>query len=151
MIAKPTAPHQGPVFLLADDDRAAADAISGKLYPEYYFIVQVTNPRHVRNYARRLKPSAIFLAEPIEYPKGGASALLQRLLEEVECPVIVLSETYSQESVERWKKLGAAECLPHPTRIAQKLDILRAKMLDLALAAKARPLLNPEKSQGTNE
>jgi chemotaxis response regulator CheB len=126
---------KGPVFILADDDRAAADSISGKLFPECYFIIQVTNPRHVRNYAKRLNPQAIFLAEPIEYPKGGAEALLNRLLEEVGTPVIILSELWTSESAERWRRLGAQDCIPHPTRSGLRLEVLRAKIQDLFFAS----------------
>lgn len=139
---------KGPVFLLADDDRAAADGITGRLFPECYFIVQVTNPRHVRNYARRLNPKAIFLAEPIEYTKGGAPALLQRLVEEMAIPVIMLLENWNQEAVDRWKKLGATDCLPHPTRIDQRLEILRAKMQDLSLAVDSEGESLPGKAGG---
>lgn len=135
MVAKSTAPNKGPIFLLADDDRAAADAITGKLFPECYFIVQVTNPRHVRNYAKRLKPCAIFLAEPMEYPKGGTDALLQWLIKEVATPVIILSEICSPEAVDHWRRRGASDCMPHPTRFDQRLELLRAKMQDLALTA----------------
>lgn len=124
---------KGPVFLLADDDRSAADAITGKLYPECYYIVQVTNPRHVRSYAKRLAPRAIFLAEPLEYAKGGAEALLRRLTADLQIPVIILSELWSPQVAEVWKSKGATHCLPHPTRHDQRLDLLRSAMQELAL------------------
>lgn len=132
---------KGPIFLLADDDRNAADAIAHRLYPECYYIVQVTNPRHIRNYAKRMNPDAIFLADPIHYPKGGTDLLLQRLIDEIGKPVIILSELWSSEIVMTWKRKGAADCLPHPTRIDQRLDLLRAKMQDLALSSGSKRLV----------
>jgi len=129
--------RRGPVFLLADDDRPAADAITGKMFPECYFIVQVTNPRHVRNYAKRLAPEVVFLAEPLTYP-GGTETLLRRLVEDPGIPVIVLSEVWSPQVSEHWKKRGALDCLPHPTRFSQRFEMLRCAMLDLALAAAHR-------------
>jgi len=125
---------QGPVFILADDDKPAADRIASLLYPGTYFIVPVTNPRHVLSYAKRMKPNAIFMAEPISFPKGGAQVLLRRLIDEVGRPVIVLVELWSPELAARWKGMGAADCLPHPTRSDQRLDLVRSKMQELAIS-----------------
>jgi len=126
---------EGPIFILADDDQAASDRIVSLLYPELFYLVPVTNPRHVLSYAKRLRPQAVLLAEPIEFPKGGAAALLERLIDEAGVPVIVLTEIWTSECAERWRKLGAADCLPHPTRIDQRLEVVRSRMQDLALAS----------------
>jgi DNA-binding NtrC family response regulator len=126
---------EGPLFVLADDDHASADRITSLLYPGLFFIVSVVNPRHVLSYAKRLKPRAIFLADPLEFPKGGAAALLHRIIEEVGCPVIILTELWTPEVIDRWKQMGAADCLPHPTRFDQRLEVVRARMQELALTA----------------
>jgi len=133
-----TGDWEGPLFVLADDDQAAADRIASLLYPGLFFIVSVTNPRHVLSYAKRLKPRAIFLADPLEFPKGGAAALLHRLVEEVGCPVVILSELWTPEGAQRWKQMGAADCLPHPTRFDQRLEVVRARMQEIALTATPR-------------
>ena len=130
---------QGPVFLLADDDKPAADRIASLLYPGSYYIVPVTNPSHVLSYAKRMRPFAIFMAEPISFPKGGALALLRRLIDEVGRPVIVLVELWTPQLVARWKSLGAADCLPHPTRSDQRLELVRSKMQELAIPTLPEP------------
>ncbi len=132
---------EGPIFILADDDQSAADRILSLLYPELFYIVPVTNPRHVLAYAKRLRPQAIFLADPIEFPKGGASALLKRLIDEVGAPVTVLAELWTPEVAQGWKQLGAADCLPHPTRFDQRLELVRSRMQDIALASVPRGVL----------
>jgi hypothetical protein len=96
----------------------------------------------VLSYAKRMNPKAIFLAEPLEFPKGGAPALLKRLLVEVDAPVIILAELWTPDAAEQWKRLGAADCLPHPTRIDQRLEVLRAKMQGIALATVPKPDLS---------
>lgn len=130
-------PRPAPIFILADDDRGAIDRILERLHPEWYYI-PVTNPSLVLKYAKRIGTTAVFLAEPMEFQKGGAAALLQRLIDEVGKPVIILTERWSQSAVELWKRMGAADCLPHPTRFDQRIELLRAKMQDLALSSHSK-------------
>jgi len=142
---------EGPIFILADEDQPASDRIVSLLYPELFVIVPVTNPRHVLSYAKRLKPHASFLADPIEFQKGGAAALLERLIDEEGAPVIVLAELWAPEVAERWKRLGAAGCLPHPTRVDQRLELVRSRMQDIALASVPREILTGSPRNGRGD
>jgi len=138
---------QAPIFIFADDDRGAVERFLERIHPEWYYI-PVTNPRLVLRYAKRVRTSAIFLASPIDYPRGGAAALLQRLIDDVGKPVIILLEEWSQEQCVVWKKMGAADCLPHPTRFVRRLEVVRSKMQDLALSASPRFVPPYERSTG---
>ncbi len=137
--------RQGPIFIFADDDRGAIDRILERLHTEWYY-VPVVNPRLVLKYAKRIGTTAIFLADPVEYPRGGAAALLQRLIDEVGKPVIILTENWTPESAELWKRMGATDCLPHPTRFDRRIERLRAKMQELSVSGSS-PRLTSEASE----
>jgi len=125
---------RAPVFILADDDREATQRILERLTDEWFY-VPVSTPRLVVQYAKRFATTAVFLSDPLGYPRGGTTRLLRELLDEVKSPVIVLTEEWDRAVVAKWKRLGAADCLPHPTRLRGRLETLRAKMQDLALLA----------------
>ena len=133
MDARKVAEWQAPIFILADDDRGAVERVLERLHSEWYYI-PVTNPRLVLKYAKRVRTAAVFLADSVEYPRGGSAALLQRLIDEVGKPVIILSEEWSPQVVELWKAMGATDCLPHPTRFEKSFEQLRKKMQGLALS-----------------
>lgn len=135
MIGRRHEEGEAPVFIIADDDKGALDRITEYLHPEWYYVT-VTKPRLVAKYAKRLPVAAIFLAEPVDYPQGGAPTLLRHLLEAVSTPVIILSERWTPEIAEEWKLRGATDCLPHPTRYHERLDLLRSKMQSLAFGAR---------------
>jgi FixJ family two-component response regulator len=126
-----------PIFILADDDKGALDRILERLHNEWFYI-PVANPSVVLKYAKRIDVKAIFLADPVNYPRGGAAFLLQRLIDEVGKPVIVLAEEWTSEIADKWKRMGAEDCLPHPTRFNERMELLRSKMQSLALAAGPR-------------
>ena len=121
-----------PIFILADDDREATQRFLERANEEWFYVA-VPNPRQVVCYAKRFATTAVFLSEPISYPKGGAAKLLQELLDEVESPVIVLTEEWGPGVTAKWKRMGASDCLLHPTRVVRKMESVRAKMQELAL------------------
>lgn len=113
-----------PVFVLIDDDRDASQRIALVL-PSDWFFVPVFQPALAVRYAGRFAPTAVLLAEPVDYPRGGAARLLQELLDEVERPVIILTEDPSPKSAARWCRMGASACIPHPTRSFRRMSVLR--------------------------
>jgi hypothetical protein len=123
-----------PIFIIADDDREACQRLIDGLHDEWCYI-PVMKPRLVAQYASQFATTAIFLAAPIDYPRGGAAALLQRLIDEVKRPVVVLLESWDPVESNRWKSMGATDCIPHPTRTAQRLETVRSKMQALVLEA----------------
>lgn len=127
---EPVAPA-APIFILADDDREAVDRMMSLLGSEWFFI-PVTRLRDAVKYARQFATTAVFLAEPIDYPKGGSARLLQELLDVVGKPVIILSEDWRPGVATKWKRMGALDCLPHPTRSGRRLTAVRTKIQELA-------------------
>lgn len=121
-----------PVFVLVDDDREATHQIALVL-PSDWFFVMVHRPALATRYAKRFATTAILLADPIGYPRGGAARLLQELLDEVERPVIVLSEEWNPEIAERWQRMGARACISHPTRSLHRMSVLREALKDCIL------------------
>jgi hypothetical protein len=130
-------PSLAPIFILADDDREAIHFIQKWLDVEWTY-VSIWKTREVVHYARQFATTAVFLADPIGYPGGGAERLLQDLLDQVGKPVIILAEIWSPEVAEKWKRLGALDCIPHPTRLHHRVEGIRMKMEELALAGLAR-------------
>src|SRR5436190_20170956 len=100
------APVEGraPVFVLVDDDREASQRIALVL-PGDWFFVPVVQPGLAVRYAKRFSPTAVLLSEPVEYPRGGAARLLQELLDEVDRPVIILTEDASPHCAARWRRM----------------------------------------------
>jgi DNA-binding NtrC family response regulator len=123
-----------PIFILADDDRQATQRILERLHDEWFY-VPVSNSRQVVRYAKRFATTAVFLAVPMNYPRGGARALLQQLRDEVAKPVVVMVESLNPEVAERWRKIGAADCIAHPTRFEERMKEFRAKIQELAIQA----------------
>lgn len=137
-------PPVAPIFILADDDREAIEHIQRRLNVEWYY-VPIWETRLVIRYAKHFATTAVFLAEPIDYPDGGAARLLQDILDQVGKPVVILSEAWSPETAERWKRMGAVDCIPHPTRFDDRIEGLRAKMQDFAIhQAAARKIKSPK-------
>jgi DNA-binding NtrC family response regulator len=132
-----SAPAVAPIFILADDDREAIELIQRMLNVEWYY-VPIWETRLVVRYARHFATTAVFLADPIEYPDGGAARLLQDLLDRVGRPVVILSEVWSPETAEKWRRMGAADCIPHPTRFNERMEGLRMKMEEFSLAGHPR-------------
>jgi FixJ family two-component response regulator len=122
-----------PIFILADDDREAIERIIRMLNPDWYYI-PVLEARLIVRYARQFAVTAVFLADAIENPPAGTATLVQELRDQVGKPVVVLAESWDAARAERWKELGAEDCLPHPTRTRERMETLRAKMRELALA-----------------
>ena len=122
-----------PVFVLIDDDREASQKITAVLPGDWLF-VPVAQPSVAIGYARHFAPTAILLAEPLDYPRGGAARLLQELLDEVGKPVIILTEDWSPDVAAHWQRMGASNCIPHPTRSLRRMDVLR-ESLKCAIAA----------------
>jgi DNA-binding NtrC family response regulator len=133
MADAPSTVPVAPVFIIADDDREAIEGIVRRLNYEWYYI-PVWETRLVVRYAGHFQTTAVFLSDGVRYPEGGAARLLQMLLDRVAVPVVILAEVWSPDTVERWKKMGAADCIPHPTRVERRIEGLRAKMEEFALS-----------------
>jgi hypothetical protein len=118
-----------PVFVLVDDDREASQRIALVL-PSDWFFVPVYHPGLAVRYAKQFMPTAVLVAEPLEYPNGGAARLLQQLLDEVGRPAIILTEDPSPRAVAMWRRLGATACIPHPTRSLRRMDALQETLRD---------------------
>jgi hypothetical protein len=121
-----------PIFIIADDDREAIEHIQRRLNVTWYYIPIWEVGLAVR-YAEFFATTAIFVADPIDYPDGGAARLLQDLLDRVGKPVVILSELWSPEVAAKWRRMGAANCIPHPTRYDARIEGLRSTMESFAL------------------
>ncbi len=121
-----------PIFILADDDRDASAQLV-RLMGSEWFVIPVYEPPLIAKYARQFATTAILLADPIEYPQGGSARLLQLLLDEVRKPVVILAEAWDPGRADRWKRMGAYNCIPHPTRVAHRVEELRSQMQELTL------------------
>jgi hypothetical protein len=124
-----------PIFIVADDDRKASDELVVALYSSPCFLVPVLDPTLVIRYARKFGANAVFMADRLSYPRGGPERLLQEILDRAEKPVFILAEDWTPENAERWKRMGARECLPHPTRTRFRLDRVRLLIRDFAVTA----------------
>ncbi|HXX92804.1 MAG TPA: hypothetical protein VEN81_04175 [Planctomycetota bacterium] len=124
-----------PIFIIADNDQRAVAGITMSLGSQWFYI-PVSHGDDVVRYAKEFTTTGIFLAEQLPCPEGfgGIEHLLQVLLDEVGKPVIILSELWNQDLVRRWKQLGAEDCIPHPTRTDERLNIMKRKMRELILA-----------------
>jgi DNA-binding response OmpR family regulator len=131
----PASPARGaaPVFVLVDDDRDASSRIALVL-PGDWFLVPVAQPALAVRYAKQFRPTAVLLAEPLEYPRGGAARVLQELLDGAGRPVIILTEDASPHSAARWRRMGASACIPHPTRSFRRMHLLQ-ETLKASIAA----------------
>jgi len=125
------------IFILADDDGEAMRRICYSLTSEWYF-VPVWQPERVVRFAKRFSARAVFIADRVEYPRGGAARLLARVVDEVGTPVVILAELWEPKVRAKWKRMGAADCIPHPTRTRERMELLRAKMQEFALHGVSR-------------
>jgi hypothetical protein len=119
-----------PIFILADDDREAVGRLVQWLPRDWYYI-PVAEPEMVVKYAREFATTAIFLADRMDGAPQDVRRLLQLLLDEVGKPVVILSENCPPDVVEQWKRMGAQDCLPHPTRSEARVGLMREKMSEL--------------------
>jgi len=103
------------------------------------FYVPIWQTRLIVHYAKHIATTAVFLADDIRYPDGGTARLLQHLLDQVGKPVIIMAEKWDSETVLRWKRMGASDCIPHPTRSEQRMEYLRAKIQELSLGVLSDP------------
>lgn len=129
-----------PVFVLVDDDREASQRIA-LILPSDWFFVPVFHAGLAVRYSKRFMPTAVLLAEPVDYPRGGAARLLQELLDQVERPIIVLTEDPSSKSAARWRRMGASACVQHPTRSFRRMDALRETLKDCIASSEPDGLL----------
>lgn len=129
-------PPLAPIFVIVDDDREALDRLMVLLDSERYYI-PISETRRIVRYAVQFSATAIFMADDLAFPEGGAARLLQVLLDRVGKPVIIMSDGWTPEVAERWKRMGAEDCIPHPTRIERRMDGFRKKVQDLAVWALA--------------
>lgn len=126
-----------PIFVIADDDKEAIDRLVTKLNVDWYYIAAWQKHQVVR-YARKLATTAVFLADSFEYPNGGASRLLQDLIDKAGVPVVIMSEVWTEEVAAKWRRIGAAGCIPHPTRCEARIEGLRGKMEEFAIGRASR-------------
>lgn len=131
---EPERPRVAPIFIFADDDGAALNAMMMGINAQW-LSVPVSKPTQVLRYARDFATTAVFVADGLDFSKdGGVERLLQYLLD-VGKPVVILTESWSPEVAERWRRMGAQDCLPHPTRTRERFDQLNDKLRELVLAA----------------
>ena len=135
-----------PIFIIADEDREASGRMVGSLTPDWYYI-PVADPKFVVKYAKQFATVAILLADELPYPQGGTARLLQDLLDEVGKPVVILAELWDPGVAEKWKRMGAYDCIPHPTRTRERIKVLRGTLRKLALVEK-EPLRRETDSKG---
>ena len=128
--------RMAPIFIIADDDRSAIERLIRVLHFEWFYI-PIWEACLVVRYAAHFATTAVFLADEIDYPEGGSARLLQQLLDQVGKPVVILTEAWNPEQTERWKRMGAADCIPHPTRFDHRAEGMRAKMQEFALQSVA--------------
>jgi DNA-binding NtrC family response regulator len=121
-----------PIFLIADDRGDAGERLT-EILPSDWFYVPVRNPALVERYSLQFAPTGIFLAEDIEFPKGGAARLLQILLDRVGAPVVILAEECTPEGRARWKRMGAKDCVAHPIRQDRRREGIVEVLRELAL------------------
>lgn len=121
-----------PIFIIADDDKEAIDRLVLKLNIDWYYIA-VWQRHLVVRYARKLATTAVFLADSFGYPNGGAPRLMQDLIDKAEVPVVIMTETWTDEVAAQWRRMGAATCIPHPTRCEARIEGLRSTMEKFAL------------------
>jgi len=124
--------RKAPIFIVADDDREAGMELACNLPPDWFY-VPVDIPNQVERYSQFFATAAILLADEIRYPEGGAARLLQELLDRVQKPVIVLAADWTPEVAAKWRKMGALECVPHPTRSNRRIERLRELILKVVL------------------
>ncbi len=122
-----------PIFIVADDNREAAERLVSILYPADCFFLPIFDPRQVVRYTREIVTTAVLLADRVAYARGGSGRLLQEILDETGVPVIILAEDWTPENVERWKRMGARACIPHPTRTEYRIEILLALIREFLL------------------
>jgi len=132
-IGQPAGETLAPIFILAESDPEAVRVIQKLLDVEWTY-VSVREAPLVVHYVGRFATTAVFLADSIDYPGGGAARLLQDLLDRVGKPVVVMSEVWSPEVATKWKRMGAMDCIPHPGRVHERMEVLRTKMQDFALS-----------------
>ncbi len=131
---EPGRPRVAPIFIFADDDGAALNALMMGINAQW-LSVPVSKPSQVLRYAKDFATTAVFVAEGLDFSKdGGVERLIQYLLDEVGKPVVILSESWSLEVAERWRRLGAQDCIPHPTRTRERFVRLNEKLRELVLA-----------------
>ena len=123
-----------PIFIVADEDRQAATRLMAMLPSQWYF-VPVSDPAQVVQYADQFATTAVFLADPTNYGRGGTARLLQDLLDQVGKPVVILTEDWNPEVRDRWKRMGAYECAPHPTRAGHRTQTLKDLVQQIVLAS----------------
>jgi FixJ family two-component response regulator len=132
LVGKELSKPLAPIFILADDEQEAVDRMMSLLGSAFFYI-PVTRLTEAVKYAKQFATTAVFLAEPINYPRGGAARLLQELLDETGKPVVILSEDWHPGVARKWKRMGAIDCIPHPTRMGRRMECLRGKMQNFAL------------------
>jgi DNA-binding NtrC family response regulator len=134
-----------PIFVIADDDKEAIDRLIMKLNIDWYYIA-VWQKHLVVRYARKLATTAIFLADSFDYPNGGAPRLLQELIDKVGMPVVIMTEVWTPEVVAKWKRMGAADCIPHPTQCEARIEGLRGKMEEFVLGRTPNVYTGPQEN-----
>jgi hypothetical protein len=143
---KPGRKDLAPIYILGDDDYEASARLISMLPVGEWTLIPVHQGDLVVRYAEQFATTAVFLADTLAYPAGGIERLLQIVLDEIQRPVVILAEDWTPEIRDRWKRMGAFECVPHPTRAKRRADKVRKLMQAFMMAQFAgKPL---EKSEG---
>lgn len=122
-----------PIFVVVDDDREALNRLIGTLYPSGCFFISVSDPKQAVRYTDNFATTAVLIADPVEYPQGGTARLLQEILD-LGKPVVILADDWSPEISERWRRMGARDCIPHPTRTRERFKHVARLIQDFTYA-----------------
>jgi chemotaxis response regulator CheB len=120
-----------PIVLIGDDDWEALNRLTG-LLGEQFYILMARNAGELTRFAQKFHPDVIVVGESLPFGREGAEKLLPHLIRRFTAQVIVLSENGTDDSRNRWKKLGARDCLPHPTKYARRARNLERRILEIA-------------------
>jgi chemotaxis response regulator CheB len=120
-----------PVVLIGDDDWEALNKLTG-LLGEQFYILMARNAGELTRFAQKFQPDVILVGESLPFGHNGAEKLLPHLIRRFTAEIIVLSENGTDDSRNRWKALGARDCLPHPTRYVRRARTLERRILEIA-------------------
>lgn len=119
-----------PIVLIADEDWDALNHLGADLHHGFY-VLYARNAGEVSRFAEKFCPSVILVDEHMRFGRRGAERFVPFLLERFDAKVIVLTEEGDDDAKAQWRKLGATDCLLHPTKYRDRTLTLNRRILDL--------------------
>ncbi len=127
-----------PTVLFVDEDVDALNRIFLHVEPVFLALsLRSAGPLH--RYVERFQPDVVVLSDRLRFRRKDARALVDELRKRYDGRILVLSERPDGRERELWRRLGADDCLLHPTRLRDRLESLTRGILGLAADAGARP------------